>query len=91
MHVHILSDGEFIAIIAFTAIITWLVATAWTKRRMKKTAHIEARKAANLQPLQQENGELRALVERQENRIRALETIATDPAERTARAIDALA
>ena len=91
MHVNVLSDGEMIMIIALTAILAWVSATYWTKRQLRKAASVTDRaKAADLEPLQQENRDLRALVERQETRLRTLETIATDPAERTARAIDAL-
>ena len=79
------------SVIALTAVFAWVIATHWTKRQMRKAAYVEGRTKANaLEPMQQENGELRALVERQEDRIRTLETIATDPSERTARAIEAL-
>lgn len=91
MHVNVLSDGELIFLIAFTGVFVWLIAAHWTKRQMRRSANVEGRaEAAVLEPLHQENRELRALVERQENRIRTLETIATDPSARTARAIDAL-
>jgi len=88
---HVLSSAELMSIVAFTAVLIWVIATQWTKRQMRKAAYIEGRVKANaLEPTQQENRELRALVERQEDRIRTLEKIATDPAERTARAIEAL-
>ena len=91
MHVNILSDGELISVIALTAMLMWPSATYWTKRRMRKTTVADPKiQATTMEPLQQENRELRALVERQENRIRALEAIATDPSERTAREIEAL-
>lgn len=91
MHVNILSNGELISIIALTAMLMWASATYWTKRAMRTASSADARiQATTLEPLQQENRELRALVERQENRIRALEAIATDPSERTAREIEAL-
>jgi hypothetical protein len=47
-------------------------------------------RAALIEPVQQENRELRSLVDRLENRIRVLETIATDPSQRTAREIEEL-
>jgi hypothetical protein len=91
MHVYVLSDGELISVIALTAILMWSSAAFWTKRRIRKADYVSGRvQAASLEPLELENRELRDLVERQENRIRALETIATDPSERTARAIEAL-
>ena len=91
MHVKVLSDGELLSIIALTALFTWIVATYWVKRRMRSTEDASARvQASTLEPLTQENQQLRALVERQEDRIRALETIATDPSERTTREIEAL-
>ena len=45
----------------------WLIAAHWTKRQMRRSANVEGRaEAAVLEPLHQENRELRALVERQE-------------------------
>ena len=88
---HQLSSAELISVIALTAVFVWVMATHSAKRQIRKAVHIETRAKANaLEPMQQENRELRALVERQEDRIRTLETIATDPSERTARAIEAL-
>jgi hypothetical protein len=85
---HVFGDGELLSIIALTAILMWTSATYWTKRRMRNADRQS--EATKWEPLQLENRELRALVERQENRIRALETIATDPSERTSREIESL-
>jgi hypothetical protein len=88
---HVLSSAEIMSVIALTAVLAWIIATYMAKRQMRKVAHLEARSAANaLEPTLQENRELRALVERQEERLRTLETIATDPSERTSREIEAL-
>ncbi|WP_119184632.1 hypothetical protein [Sphingomonas turrisvirgatae] len=74
-----------------TALVAGTVSRFWTLRRIRKAdrkaAHISASQTASVE---HENAELRALVERQESRIRSLETIATDPAERTAREIEML-
>ena len=91
MHVYVFSDGELMAVIGLTALIVWFLTKQWTMRRLSKAAQVsEPNSTSLLQPIQKENRELRARVERQESRIRSLETIATDPAERTAREIEAL-
>ena len=53
----------------------------------KTTSLEDSRK---LELLERENGALKGQIGRREERIAVLERIATDPAERTARAIDAL-
>ena len=92
MHVYVFTNGELILALSLTAMVAWVAARYWTMRRMGKLATVSGNGAADdlLEPVQQENRELRALVERLENRTRVLETIATDPAERTARAIEEL-
>jgi hypothetical protein len=79
--------------ISIVAAVTLIVTLSWIRARTK----IEAAAAvggATVQPeverLGAENGLLRDEVGTLRHRISALETIATDPAERTARAIEAL-
>jgi hypothetical protein len=89
MHGTFMTDGELLSILSLTALFVWVIATYWTKRRLTKAMSANAAPAL-LEPVQQENRELRSLVDRLENRIRVLETIATDPSERTAREIEEL-
>lgn len=89
--------GFVIAIIAISTI-GWLV-NSWIRARhgyplegewggtVSKTDLDSTRKVALLEA---ENGKLLGQVSRLEERIAVLERIATDPAERTAREIDAL-
>jgi hypothetical protein len=91
MHVYVLSDGELLAIIGLAALVAGFLARHWTMRQMRRAARVSQHTSSSLlEPIQEENRELRSLVERQESRIRSLETIATDPAERTAREIETL-
>jgi predicted nucleic-acid-binding Zn-ribbon protein len=53
-------------------------------------AESAARPAKTLKSIDEENERLRHLVTRLQDRVASLETIATDPAERTAREIEAL-
>ena len=87
-----ISDGELVSLLSLTALFVWMVASYWTRRRVTKNMKANAgeTRAALLEPVQQENRELRSLVDRLENRIRVLETIATDPSQRTAREIEEL-
>lgn len=89
MHGTFMTDGELLSILSLTALFVWVIASYWTKRRLTKSLTVNAAPAL-LEPVQQENRELRSLVDRLENRIRVLETIATDPSERTAREIEEL-
>ena len=91
MHVYVFSDGELFALVGLTALIAGFLARSWTMRQMRRAVRLNQHSSiSRLEPIQDENRELRALVERQESRIRSLETIATDPAERTAREIEML-
>jgi len=90
MHGTFMTDGELLSILSLTALFVWVIASYWTKRRLTKSMTANAAPTALLEPVQQENRELRSLVGRLENRIRVLETIATDPSERTAREIEEL-
>ena len=90
MHGTFMTDGELLSILSLTGLFVWVIASYWTKRRLAKAMSANAGPAALLEPVQQENRELRSLVGRLENRIRVLETIATDPSERTAREIEEL-
>ena len=89
MHGTFMTDGELLSTLSLTALFVWVIASYWTKRRLTKSLTVNAAPAL-LEPGQQENRELRSLVGRLENRIRVLETIATDPSERTAREIEEL-
>lgn len=89
MHGTFMTDGELLSILSLTALFVWVIASYWTKRRLTKSLTVNAAPAL-LEPVQQENRELRSLVDRLESRIRVLETIATDPSERTAREIEEL-
>jgi hypothetical protein len=86
------TDGEVVFGLCLIILFTWMVASYWTRRRLGKLNNSSADNAPEklMEPLQRENRELRALVERQEDRIRVLETIATDPARRTEREIEQL-
>lgn len=91
MHVNVFSDGELLLIICLTGLVVWFITRSWTLRELGKAAPASRDASAGLpESIQAENTKLRALVERQEGRIRSLETIATDPAGRTAREIEAL-
>lgn len=91
MHVNVLSNGELLALVGLAALIAGFLTRSWTMRQMRRAARVNQHSSTSqLEPIQVENRELRALVERQESRIRSLETIATDPAERTAREIEML-
>jgi predicted negative regulator of RcsB-dependent stress response len=90
MHVNVFTDGELLLIIGITGLVVWYITRYWTMRQIGQAAPASQHNDSLLEPIQAENAKLRALVERQEGRIRSLETIATDPAERTAREIEAL-
>lgn len=90
--------GFVLAIIAMSmgawVITTWLrvkhgypVENEWGGVVQPKSSPDEARK---IELLTSENARLTGQISRLEERIAVLERIATDPAERTARAIDAL-
>lgn len=90
--------GFVLAIIAMSmgawVITTWLrvkhgypVENEWGGTVHPKSSPDEARK---IELLTSENARLTGQISRLEERIAVLERIATDPAERTARAIDAL-
>ena len=53
-------------------------------------ADTQAKPAKTLRAIDEENERLRSLVTKLQDRVATLETIATDPAERTAREIEAL-
>jgi hypothetical protein len=90
-HANVFSDGELLLVVLLPALVVWYITRSWTMRQFAKAAPVSEQPAsAMLEPIQAENAKLRALVDRQEVRIRSLETIATDPAERTAREIEAL-
>jgi hypothetical protein len=91
MHVYVFSDGELLALIGLVAAVAWFASRFWTMRAVRKNAGQDVNSSASLlEPIETENRQLRALVEQQESRLRSLETIATDPAERTAREIESL-
>ena len=91
MHVYVLSGGELFALIGLAALIGGFLTRSWTMRQLRSAERFnQDTSMSELKPVKEENRELRALVERQESRIRSLETIATDPAERTAREIESL-
>jgi uncharacterized protein (DUF2342 family) len=90
-HVNVFSDGELLLVIGLTGLVVWYITRYWTMRQIGKAAPGSQSTSDSLvEPMKAENAKLRALVESQEGRIRSLETIATDPAERTAREIEAL-
>ena len=91
MHVNVFSNGELLALVALVAFVSWTASRLWTLRGVRKTARLQAHATASQTgAAEEENRQLRALVERQERRLQSLETIATDPAERTAREIESL-
>ena len=61
---------------------------AWRNRKRRREGALDAERQVTV--LSNENERLTGQVSRLEERIAVLERIATDPAERTARAIDAL-
>lgn len=87
MHVYVFSDGELFGALLAVAIATWFLSRFWTLRQLRRQRATSADPSA---PIREENRQLRALVDRQEGRIRTLEAIATDPGARTAREIEAL-
>jgi hypothetical protein len=89
--------GFVIAIIAISTI-GWVV-TSWIRAKHGyplegewggTVARTDIDSARKVELLEAENGKLHGQVSRLEERIAVLERIATDPAERTAREIDAL-
>lgn len=91
MHVYVLSDSQLIAIFTAYALLTWFSARAWTLRSVRKVEEVSRhRSTPSSDRIQAENTELRSIVERQETRLRSLEVIATDPAQRTAKEIEEL-
>ncbi|NNM76080.1 hypothetical protein HJG53_04050 [Sphingomonas sp. ID1715] len=89
--------GFVIAIIAISTF-GW-VATSWIRARHGyplegewggTVAKTDLEQSRKVQLLESENGKLQGQISRLEERIAILERIATDPAERTAREIDAL-
>jgi 2-keto-3-deoxy-L-rhamnonate aldolase RhmA len=87
--------GELIPIVAIAAS-AWVVVTGMRYRhaggrgRAGKCAAAEEEAAGDNARLARENEDLRHTVGRLEERLRVLERIATDPAERTAREIESL-
>lgn len=75
----------------FLLIVTGMGLTAWLVNRMIQTRH-QLRMKADVPEaaLLAENAGLKGQVGRLEQRIAVLETIATDPAQRTAREIESL-
>jgi len=70
MHVYVFSDGELFGMILAVAVATWFVSRFWTLRGVQKRARFQGHKLASLaEPIQEENRQLRALVDRQEGRI----------------------
>jgi heme exporter protein D len=86
------TDAQIVFGLSLIILFVWMVASYWTKRRLARQTLSTERDAREqiLAPVQQENRELRSLVGRLEDRIRVLETIATDPSHRTAREIEEL-
>ena len=90
---------EFVLAIIAISTLGWL-ASSWIRARhgyplenewSGKTYRNEVpAETREVERLSGENGEMRAQIGRLEERIRVLERIATDPAERTARNIDSL-
>ena len=80
--------------ISIVAAVTLIVTLSWIRARTKIASAAAAAAGGMVPPeverLGTENGLLRDEVGTLRQRISVLETIATDPAERTARAIDAL-
>jgi hypothetical protein len=86
-------EDAAIFIIVMTAMVlsAWLLNSllkTWQKSRLPAGDRIESAREARL--LSDENAELRSCMGRLEHRIAVLETIATDPAHRTAREIEDL-
>jgi hypothetical protein len=88
-------DPEWIPILIIVLTITltvgWLVNSMIKTRQVYRPAHpdgLEANRQVEL--LSNENAGLKGQIGRLEERIAVLERIATDPSERTARAIDQL-
>ena len=90
---------EFVLAIIAISTLGWL-ASSWIRARhgyplenewSGKTYRNEVpAETREVERLSGENGEMRAQIGRLEERIRVLERIATDPAERTAREIESL-
>ncbi|MEL6540998.1 MAG: hypothetical protein AAFP79_10200 [Pseudomonadota bacterium] len=59
-------------------------------RHRQKLAELDLGRGENQNRLENENAELRETVEHMQDRLSVLETIATDPAQRTADEIEAL-
>lgn len=87
---HSFSDIQLLALLSAVGVFVWAVASHWTKRRLLARTPAADASEGVLKPVLEENQQLRALVGRLENRIQVLETIATDPSERTAREIEQL-
>jgi len=94
-----MSLGELIPIVAIASGSIGWIATTWIRAKHgypvtddwgNKVAKGDMDDARRVELLTGENEKLTGQVHRLEERIAVLERIATDPAERTARAIDAL-
>lgn len=94
-----MSIGELIPVVAIASGSVGWIATTWIRARHgypvtddwgNKVAKGDMDDDRRVQLLTSENERLQGQVGRLEERIAVLERIATDPAERTARAIDAL-
>ena len=83
--------AAMITIIACAAILGWVLVT-WIKsrERIRTGATIDDESARQVAMLTSENERLHVLTRKMEERLSILETIATDPAQRTAREIEDL-
>jgi len=88
-----MDDNTAIFLIIMTAMtMVWGLLASWMKHRRAAVALPDNGLQANrvVELLSSENAGLKGQVSRLEERIAVLERIATDPSERTARAIDQL-
>lgn len=82
--------GAFLILAAaFIAAVTLMLGSAMIRSKTKR-AELSVTGGDRMTALIAENDTLRAQLSRQDERIAVLERIATDPAERTAREIEAL-
>lgn len=79
-----------LAAIAASVLLTLLTARAKARTRIAGLSLQASEEAANTTRLLAENEQLRGQIAKQEDRLRVLERIATDPAQRIAREIDEL-
>lgn len=81
--------GAGIMVMMFGGSAAWGITDTILKHR-KEMAELKHKHAAENQQLIAENSDLNATIEQMQGRLAVLETIATDPARRTADAIEAL-